>query len=126
MKQFLFFVCLLITLQLSAQTAADVTFQISTVTTLAPPSIKLSWHKVLNVAAYNVHRKLRADATWTSLAVNLPVSDTFYTDNTALPGIGYEYRISNAGLAATGYIYASIELPATHHQGKIVVLVDSN
>jgi hypothetical protein len=126
MKQFFLLLFIIASLQISAQTSADVTFQISTVTTISPPGIKLTWRKVLNVNAYNVHRKLRSEAVWTSLAANLPVNDTFYTDNTALPGVGYEYRVSAPGLTATGFIYASLNLPATHHQGKIIVVVDSN
>ncbi|MCC7029453.1 MAG: fibronectin type III domain-containing protein, partial [Chitinophagaceae bacterium] len=126
MRNFLFLLVLLGGFQSSAQTSADVTFQISTVTTISPPSIQLKWRKVLNITGYNVHRKLRNAANWTTLATNLPESDTFYTDNTVAPGIGYEYRVSDAGMNATGYIYASLNLPAQHHTGKIIVVVDSN
>jgi hypothetical protein len=125
MKHVLLICCLLTGFQLSAQTSADVTFQISALTTLAPPSIQLKWHSVLNVTGYNVHRKLRNEVNWTALANNLPASDTFYTDNTVAPGIGYEYRVTNAGMTVTGYVYASLSLPATHHMGKIIVVVDS-
>ncbi len=126
MKPSFLLFCLCCILQSFAQTSADVTFQISTVTTISPPSIKLTWHKVLNVNTYSVHRKLRHETVWTSLAANLPVTDTFYTDNTVSPGVGYEYRVSSPGLTATGFIYASLDLPADHHLGKIIVLVDSN
>jgi len=126
MKHLLLCCAFFVTLQLKAQTAADVTFQISTITTQSPPSIKLTWHRVKNDSSYNVYRKLRTDATWTTLATNLAPNDTTYTDNTVLPGIGYEYRVSNPPFSVTGYVYASLNLPAKHHQGKIILLVDSN
>lgn len=126
MKNILCSFLILISLQCAAQTSADVTFQISTLTTVSPPSVALTWRKAMNVTGYNVSRKLRNAATWTSIANNLPVNDTFFTDNTVMPGIGYEYRVSNAAQSVTGYVYASLDLPATHHQGKIIVVVDSN
>lgn len=126
MKKVLLLLLLFVSSYTFAQTSADVCFQISTSTTLAPPSIKLTWHKVSLDSTYNVYRKLRNLPNWTSLATNLAPNDTTYTDNTVLPGVGYEYRVSNPSFSVTGFVYASLNLPATHNSGKIILLVDSN
>lgn len=126
MKKIVLFLFLSISLQSYAQTSADVCFQISTVATMSPPSIKLTWRKTTLATTYNIFRKSRTQANWTSLAANLAVNDTTYTDNTVLPGIGYEYKITNPNSAVAGFVYASLNLPATHYQGKLILLVDSN
>lgn len=126
MKPVLLLLTLLISIQSIAQTSADVAFQISTTTTVSPPSIKLTWRKVMNVTTYHVSRKLRTDVSWTVLVNNLTVNDTTYTDNTLLVGKGYEYRVSDPSMITTGYIAAAINLPATHNMGKLLLLVDSN
>ncbi len=126
MKKCFLFLFFAFSIPTYAQTSADVCFQISTVTTMAPPSIKLTWRKTTLATTYNVFRKLRTETNWTSLVANLAVNDTTYTDNTVLPGIGYEYKVSIPNSSVTGFVYASLNLPATHYQGKLIVLVDSN
>lgn len=127
MKHILIFLLLWLHFNSQGQSSADVTFQIKTEVTKTPPSIKLTWKKSnLNVTGYNISRKLRNDNSWTLLATNQPLSDTSFTDNTIAPGVGYEYRVSNPSNVVTGYVYASVELPAQHFQGKIILLVDSN
>jgi uncharacterized protein YigE (DUF2233 family) len=85
MKKILLLLFLAFSMTSYAQTSADVCFQISTVTTMAPPIIKLTWRKTTLATTYNVFRKLRTETNWTSLAANLAVNDTTYTDNTVLP-----------------------------------------
>lgn len=125
MKHFSLLFLVLCTLSGFAQTAADVTFAIQVTVSATPASIQLRWNKVNGVATYSVSRKGRTETTWTALNSTLSANDTTYSDNTVQPNIGYEYRVSNASLTVSGYVYASVALPAAHRRGKIVVLVDS-
>ena len=125
MKHFCLLFLALFTLCGYAQTAADVTFAIRVTVSASPVSVQLRWNKVNGVTAYTVSRKGRTETTWTTLSSNMAVNDTAYTDNTVQANVGYEYRVSNASLTVTGYVFASVALPAAHRRGKIVVLVDS-
>lgn len=124
-KIFLLLVALFNVCLLHAQTSADVTFQISTQVSASPAFIKLTWRKVNGVSNYTVSRKLRSATAWSTLSSSLAVNDTSYTDNTALPAESYEYRVSDPALNVTGFVHASIALPAVHRSGKIILLVDS-
>lgn len=125
MKHFLLISLFFIVFKSQAQTTADVTFQIKCISSISPASATLTWKKNTLSATYDVARKLRTDVNWTVIASNLAINDTTYTDNTLLPNIDYEYRVSNPAMTSTGYVNLSLNLPAKHYMGKMILVIDS-
>lgn len=78
------------------------------------------------VTSFNVLRKNRGDKQFTTLASNLPASQTSFYDATTSKGIAYEYCVQSASNnSVSGYVYTAKELPAVHQQGEVLLLIDN-
>lgn len=100
----------------------------------SPAQIKLSW--VLDTAngGYTIWRKSIHEESWGDSLINLSPKSTFWTDSTTKSGTAYEYQILKSLPAfpygngtpnfGSGYIYAGIKVPAQHHVGTCLVLLD--
>lgn len=111
----------------TAQTPADLVFQIDVSTQESPASITLDWNTLPNVNSYRVMRKSRSNSSWSLLATNIPAATTTYTDNSVAVGSAYEYAVLDASNNnVSGYVYAGIKLPVVHSNGRLIVLVDDS
>lgn len=96
---------------------------------VAPPTITLNWVGNANSTSYSVDRKPKNSSTWTSLATNIPTTQTQYIDNTVSLATHYEYRVTRAAITGTlsypgyGYINSGIQVPAVESRGKLILLV---
>lgn len=96
-------------------------------TSEVPPSITLRWVNEPDATAYTVFRKLKGATSWGAAKATLPKDSTRYVDNTVEKDKAYEYRVirSSSTIQGSGYVYASIGLPATEWNGSILLLIDS-
>lgn len=95
---------------------------------VSPASITLSWRAIGSTTSFAIYRKLKTATSWGSAIANPSSSATQWTDNTAVLGVNYEYkivRVSN-GVTGTGYINAGIQVPSVDYRGKIILLVDNS
>lgn len=100
-----------------------------------PPMITLKWILDTLNGGYTIWRKAKDDLLWTDSLTSLPPMSITWTDNTVVPGVGYEYQIikhlpdfpdeNGKPTNSAGYIYAGIQLPPTHHRGSCLVVIDS-
>jgi len=122
---FLFFVFLFNSAQ--SQSAADVAVRLTATAQASPAQISLSWPGNATTSQYLVFRKLKTALTWGNQLATLSGTTTQYTDNTALVGSNYEYRVIRAGSGYNGfgYINSGIEVPALEYRGKLILVVDS-
>ena len=100
-----------------------------------PPRITLSW--VLDTAngGYTIWRKSKSDPYWVDSLVSLSPGSTTWTDSSVATGIGYEYKVLKSLPAypygngipnfGAGHIYSGIKIPAIHHRGVCLVVIDS-
>lgn len=87
--------------------------------------IILRWKTVADTGSIIISRKNKKDTTW-SQVITLPDTATTFTDNSVSIGDAFEYRINKRSPTnPVGYIYAGMEVPATHNRGTILVLIDS-
>lgn len=123
------FICFLFLFanNLQAQTSYSKILAITTTVNPTVKTIKLKWNIIPSATGYTVSKKLRKSATWTTLDTLSTYSDTTYTDTVTNTQIGYEYQIvtTGSGVAASGCVYAAINLPANHYSGRIILLIDS-
>lgn len=96
-------------------------------TSQSPPSITLRWTNEPEATSYTVFRKLKTSSSWGAVRATLSKDSTRYTDLMVEKDKAYEYRvIRNSTLVpGSGYVYASIGLPATVWNGSILLLIDS-
>ncbi len=95
-----------------------------------PPQITLDWVQDLQCAGYTIYRKGKNNISWASPIGNAMNFETSWVDTNVVVGEAYEYRIAKnlAGYGSgfsNGYIYAGIEVPATHYRGACLVVIDS-
>src|SRR6185437_3310124 len=114
---------------LKAQKNFDYAVRVSATVQKSPASITLHWPKDSSVVtSFLIYRKLKTDATFTTLKTTLPGTDTIYTDNNVTVGTYYEYElvkiISNNSYYGFGYIASGIEVPVTEARGKLILLYD--
>lgn len=114
-----------ITLNLSAQTSADYTIQLSAQTSVSPPQIILNWKSVPGASQISIYRKTKTATSWGAAIGTVAGSATTYTDNTVIADSAYEYFVTKPDSPAYGYIYAGVRNPAIHSRGALLVLVDS-
>ena len=95
------------------------------------PYISLSWTQRVqsNISTQKIHRRLKGETVWVKQA-DLTATQTGYVDNTALPGVEYEYWMERTltGLSPTtamGYLAAGVKVPETHSRGVLLLVVDS-
>ncbi|MSU62696.1 MAG: fibronectin type III domain-containing protein [Pedosphaera sp.] len=110
-----------------AQTS-DFAVQVSAQVQSSPAQINLSWPQDSSgtPTSYIVSRKLR-DATDWSPVVTLPGTTISYSDGAVSAGVAYEYQVQKtaSGYNGFGYVYAGVEVPATHNRGKVILIVDN-
>ena len=127
MKELLICFLLLFANDIQAQTSYSKILAITTSVNAINKTIKLKWDKIPSATGYTISKKLRNSAAWTTLDTLVTNSDTTYTDTLTNTLIGYEYQIvtAGAGVAASGCVYAAINLPANHYSGRVILLIDS-
>lgn len=110
-----------------AQSTADAAVQLSASVQTNPPQITLSWPTNTTTSQYLVYRKSKSATAWGTPLATLAGTATQYADNTVQNGLYYEYRIVRSGSNYTGfgYVLSGIQVPETHWQGKLILLVDS-
>jgi hypothetical protein len=109
----------------SQSTPQDLVFKIAVSVSSAPAAVHLSWNKQVGVSSYKVMRKTRNEKTFTTIADNLPLNDTFFTDLNVVNGSAFEYSVqSSINNNITGYVYAGINLEAVHQAGEVLVVID--
>lgn len=108
---------------------SDFAVQVSAQVKSAPAQIELSWPQDSSAtpSSYTVSKKLR-DATAWEPGVTLPGTTTIYSDSDVAVGSAYEYQVQKiaSGYNGYGYVYAGIEVPATHSRGRVILIVDNN
>ncbi|MCF8239135.1 MAG: PKD domain-containing protein [Saprospiraceae bacterium] len=95
-----------------------------------PPQITLKWAEDLQNSGYSIYRKGKNNISWASAIGNAMNFETTWVDTNVAVGEGYEYRIVKnlagyGGGSSNGYIYAGIEVPATHYRGACLIVIDS-
>lgn len=110
-----------------AQSARDYAVEITASVQPSPAQISLSWRPVPNVTTYRIYRKAKTASSWGSTIATLSAPTVTYTDVNVVKDSAYEYKIegSATNFVAYGYIYAGIDLPATHNKGTLILVVDS-
>jgi hypothetical protein len=90
-------------------------------------SITFNWISYGSATGYSIHRKIKTGTSWGSAIATLGSTTTQYVDNTASPGVYYEYRLTrNSSLGtAYGYVASSIQLPTVDYRGKLMLIVDN-
>ncbi len=110
----------------SAQNCVDATIQITTSIQSNPASITFSWSPIAGSTSIKIYRKTKLSNSWGPAFAALAGTAVTYTDNTAVVGNAYEYRISSTGtVTANTYIYAGIKFPQIDNRGKIILLIDN-
>lgn len=74
---------------------------------------------------YKIYRKLKGEQNFTFITDKL-YNDTFFVDNNVVPNQAYEYGVfaSHTNLIS-GYVAAGINIEAKHHQGNVLLMIDS-
>ncbi len=121
---------LLLAGNLSAQVTRDFAIDLKADVSPTVPHITLTWTLRLpaSISAQVIHRRLKGAATWVQQA-SPGASATSYADNTAVPGVEYEYWMQRTYTAispntAVGYITAGANLPMVEDRGKLLLVVD--
>ena len=111
--------------QTSLSEAASV--QLSATVQSSPARVTLNWTAFSGATGYTIHRKTHTASSWGSSVGTTNGTTNTWQDNTVALNTLYEYRVTRAASAGTGYGYicSGIEVPATEYQGKIVLLVDN-
>lgn len=120
------FVVLTTSLSLSAQTkSSDVVFQIEVATDQVNSEISLNWNTLPNVTGYKIYRKVKGTSGFTFIT-NKTALDTTYIDNTIAQGLSYEYAVHASHTnQISGYVCSGINIPVKHHQGNVLLVIDS-
>ncbi len=108
------------------QSCQDVSVQLSAEVQAVPPRIMLNWVPNDSATLHYVYRKLRNAITWGAPLATLSGSASEFIDSNLTVGIPFEYRVTRAANAFTGYgyIYSGIEIPPIEFRGRILLLVD--
>jgi hypothetical protein len=93
----------------------------------SPPSITLKWKPHSNTSSFQIWRKYKGASSWGSVVSNLGGSALQWTDNSAVIGENYEYKIQRAATSgyAYGYVNAGIQVPAVEGRGTMILIVDN-
>ncbi len=124
-------ICFISVLPLHAQTPRDFAIDLGASVSTNAPCISLSWtiRRQGNITAQKVHRRLKGEIVWVKQA-DLTTNQTSFVDNTAVPGIEYEYWMERTytGIyptTAMGYLSAGVHVPMTDSRGKLLLVVDN-
>jgi hypothetical protein len=92
----------------------------------SPIGVVFTWPAVTGSTGFQVYRKAKEATGWGSSIASLPGNATEFIDNTISVSDHYEYRIYSGGsVAANSYVWVGIDVPATEHRGKLILLIDS-
>lgn len=134
--QIIVIILVLFAFEMEGQTVFDnqIAVQIQAEARTNPPGIILTWVNDTTNLGYTLYRKEKNDLAWGDTLVVLDSTITTWTDTNVQIGDAYEYRILKsqpkfplyeAPTPGTGYIYAGIQVPPTHHRGRCLVVIDS-
>ena len=119
---------LLISATAFAQTSRDTVVELTATTSASVPYVTLNWNSAASVTAQQFWRRVKGSTSWGS-ATALAAGDISYADNSALPGVTYEYSfqrtLSVAPTNAYGAIVAGYQVPLVEQRGKVILLVDN-
>lgn len=125
------FALTLLASQLHGAVSLDFAVDLQATVSATTPHISLSWTQRVqsSITAQTLSRRLKGETAWTTLAT-LTTSQTSYADNTALPGVEYEYRMLRTFTAlnpntAIGYLSAGTDVPAIEDRGTLLLVVDN-
>ena len=117
--------------ELPAQTTRDFAIDLKADVAPSVPHVTLSWtlRQNANITAQVIHRRLKGAPIWVQQAT-LTTTDTSYADNTAQPGVEYEYWMQRTYTAispntAIGYITAGYNLAFVENRGKLLLVIDA-
>ncbi|MBN4072940.1 T9SS type A sorting domain-containing protein [Crocinitomix catalasitica] len=96
----------------------------------SPAEITLNWlaNEQTTPTTYLIWRKVKGTNGWGGTLASLPSSTLTYTDNTALPGVSYEYQVQlrlSSTIYAWGYVNAGIKVELEYNKGDMLLIVDS-
>ena len=123
-----FFLAILFSNFLSAQTSQDYAVMVQATVSESPASITLNWKNVAGTLAVKIYRKSKNTILWGTPIATLGATATQYVDHNVSVGNAYEYyvkRIDDTEFA-NGYIYVGIKFPETTNRGKLLLMVDAN
>jgi autotransporter-associated beta strand protein len=122
---------LLSTCTLRAQTPRDFAIDLGASVSNNTPYITLSWtqRQQANITAQKIHRRFKGQTTFVKLS-DLTTNQTTYADNTAVPGVEYEYWMERTYTSiypttAMGYLSAGVNVPMAESRGKLLLVIDS-
>src|SRR4051812_36046114 len=105
----------------------DYSVQVSSVVSVSPPQITLSWPQDTSgvPASYILYRKSPEATSW-GAGTKLAGNTTSFVDANVVVGRPYEYRIvkARASYSGYGYIQTGIELPLVEQRGTVALIVD--
>jgi hypothetical protein len=104
-----------------AQNAMDYAIQVKASVQKTPPNITLQWESI-DGESVSIYRKSKTASSWSLLS---STTDTFYSDNNVVVDSAYEYKLNASGSnPKSAYLYVAIEMPAPHHRGAMLLLID--
>ena len=123
----LFTLSLVLALGISAQSSSEKAAVRITATVSTAPSITLNWASIGSTSSLTIFRKTKTSTSWGSAVATPSASALTWTDNSAVIGTNYEYKIVRVagGVTGIGYISTGIQLPVVDYRGKIILLVDN-
>ena len=120
--------CLAMVGRCFGQSTEDYSVELNATTTTSPPTITLQWKSLLaDSPTYFIYKKAKTDISWGSPIATLTGADSSFTDSTVITDSAYEYFVNAvcSTWTATGFIYAGISNPPTHHMGALILMIDS-
>ncbi|WP_020568658.1 hypothetical protein [Neolewinella persica] len=93
----------------------------------APPTITVNWIQDPRTLSYDLYRREYQDSTWGEKISSYPAGTTQYVDTDVRPHALYEYKVVKyvEGVEGYGYVLSSIERPAVHHSGELLLVLTS-
>ena len=94
----------------------------------SPPQITLNWTDVAGTTQYQVYKRAWGSSTWSGVIATVSGATLTWTDTSVAAGNAYEYAVSRTQSTWTGWglISASIDAPAVHDRGRLILVVDDS
>lgn len=88
-------------------------------------SITVRWIQDPRTLGYDLYRRRYSDTDWGPKIASYPPEVTEYLDTAIVPAKLYEYKIIKyvEGVEGYGYALSAINLPAAHHQGRVLLVI---
>ncbi len=117
---------LFVNLSIAQNKPKDLVFQVKVTTDVQNSEIRLDWNQLVNVTSYKVYKKLKGASNWT-FVTNRSYNNNFFIDNNVPIGTAYEYAIyASHTNNISGYVCAGMNIDVNHHQGNVLLVIDSN